>query len=120
MSEPSKIPLSRRYEVPGYEPFDSVSLREPTYAERYIEGLGAPFDWQPDGRGGKVLIVYPGVVAQYLERCVVTPDVKAIIGISVRDAGRLEAALLDFFTDGPTPSASPISSSSGSDGGQGT
>ncbi|CAN7632232.1 hypothetical protein [Pararhizobium sp. LjRoot238] len=67
------VKLSRRYEPPGVVPFDTVELREPAYADRHMSGLGMPQEWQPNGQGGGVLMTYPGVVDEYLQRLIVSP-----------------------------------------------
>jgi hypothetical protein len=112
----TRVPLSRSYSLPDGGKFDAVELREPTYADRHMSGLGAPFDWQPNGKGGQLLIVYPSVVDAYLQRIVVAPGYEHLGAISAVDAGRLEAALIDFFRDAPTAKPSQTGSSSTSDG----
>ncbi|OLP56824.1 hypothetical protein BJF92_12190 [Rhizobium rhizosphaerae] len=111
-----EVILSRRYEVPGVAPFDRVTLREPTYADRYMSGLGLPQEWQPNGRGGGMVVTYPEVVDAYLQRLIVSPGYEHISGISATDGGRLEAALAGFFLEPTGSTASPTNLSSGSDG----
>jgi hypothetical protein len=112
----TKVALSRRYPLPDGGSFDAVDLREPTYADRHMSGLGAPFDWQPNGKGGSLLIVYPSVVDAYLQRIVTAPGYEHIGAISAVDAGRLEAALIDFFRDAPIAKPSQTGLSSTEDG----
>lgn len=93
------VKLSRRYEVPGVEPFDSVTLREPTYAEMFIDGLGKPEEWQPTGKGTAVHVTYPAVVDAYLQRLIVSPGYEFISTIAARDAVKLERVVCGFFRE---------------------
>jgi hypothetical protein len=110
------VTLSRSYEPPGVVPFKAVELREPTYADRYMSGLGIPQEWQPNGQGGGVLMTYPDVVDAYLQRLIVSPGYEHIATISALDGGRLEAAVIDFFHERMAVMPSPTNSPSDSDG----
>ena len=98
MSE-EQIPLSRSYPLPDGQPFDSITLREPTYAEMFMSGLGKPEEWQPTGRGTAARVVYPEVIDAYLKRIVVSPGYEYIHQISARDAVKLERAVCGFFRE---------------------
>ncbi len=100
------VPLTRRYEVPGYEPFDKIVLREPVYHEDFMAGLGRPFEFHPTP-SGTVVIRHPQVIDKYAQRLVVEPDYKAIINISAIDGGRLEDAINGFFMESKVPTTSP-------------
>ncbi len=41
------VKLSRRYEVPGATPFDTITLREPTFNDMFMAGLGKPRECSP-------------------------------------------------------------------------
>lgn len=108
------IRLSRSYEAHG-KTFDSITLREPTYRETHMDGLGRPYDWQASGDSA-MRVVFPAVVDAYLQKIVKEPGYECIGQISAIDAGRLEKAVCDFFRE-PMPSSTvPIGSSSNSDG----
>ena len=108
------VSLSRSYDAHG-KTFDSVTLREPTYRETHMEGLGRPYDWQSSGDSA-MRVVFPVVVDSYLQRIVKAPGYECIGLISAIDANRLEKAVCDFFRE-PTPlSTQPTGSSSGADG----
>lgn len=97
------VKLSRSYSSPEGS-FDSLELREPTYRDRHMDGLGAPAEWQASGGGQPVLLVYPSVVDAYVQRLLVSPKYEFIGALSASDAGRLERVVLDFFRDAPTAS----------------
>lgn len=93
------VNLSRRYEVPGSEPFDSVVLREPTYADVYMGGLGRPEEWQPGRGGSPVRIVFPEVVDAYLRKITVRPEYACLSALVANDAVKLEREICGFFRD---------------------
>ena len=92
------VTLTRTYEVFG-KSFSTVRLREPTYKEIFMEGLGRPQEWQRTEGGGMVLVSYPPVVASYIERVAVEPGVESLTQLGAVDALRLERAITDFFRD---------------------
>lgn len=115
------VKLSRRYEVPGAEPFDSITLREPTYQDVFMDGLGFPREAQPNGHGGMMLITLTSTIDAYAQRLIVKPGYEAIAGLSAVDARRVQDAITDFFLEPATATTSPelpISLSSGSAGTQ--
>lgn len=114
------VKLSRHYEVPGAEPFDSVTLREPTYQDIFIDGLGFPRELQPNGHGGLMLITLTSTVDAYAQRLVEKPGYEAIAGLSAVDARRVQDAIVDFFTEPATGTTSPASSTSSSSVSDGT
>jgi hypothetical protein len=109
------VKLSKSYSAHD-KTFDAVTLREPTYKEIYIDGLGKPQEWQPAGNGQGILVTYPNVVDEYLQQIVVEPGYDCIGGLNPIDALKLERAVCDFFTGTPASTKPPTSSSSGSAG----
>jgi hypothetical protein len=95
------VKLSRQYRAHD-KVFDSVTLREPTYSDSHIDGLGVPAEWQR-GPSGPVLYVFHTVVASYIERLAIEPTSECLTQIAVVDAMRLEKAVRDFFIE-PEPS----------------
>lgn len=91
------IPLSRPYEVPGEKPFDSVTLRAPTYQDIVMDGLGYPQELQPNGHGGTMIVTYYSVVDAYAQRLIKAPKYDAISGLSVEDTRKVEEAICGFF-----------------------
>lgn len=112
------VPLSKRYEVPGHEPFDKLVLRAPVYQDIFIDGLGEPAERQPNGAGGFMVVVYHSVVDKYVQRlCAPGLQLHHAAG-SMR---RSRSAKRDhrFFSKrvaSTTSPASPTPLSSGSDG----
>ncbi|MFM2279656.1 MAG: Rhizobium phage vB RleM [Pseudomonadota bacterium] len=92
------VTLTRSYEAFG-KTFSTVRLREPTYKEIFMEGLGRPQEWQRTEGGGMVLVTYPPVVASYIERVAVEPGIEALTQLGAVDSMRLERAITDFFRD---------------------
>lgn len=91
------ITLTRTY-ADGFDgQFSKVRLREPTYKEIFVSGLGRPFEWQP-GKEGSIYVSFPDVIAKYVERIAVSPEPAAIAQIGTADSLRLERAVLGFFT----------------------
>ncbi|WP_414901186.1 hypothetical protein [Rhizobium cremeum] len=114
------VKLSRRYEPPAGQPFDSVVLREPTYVDTYMDGLGIPEEWQPNGQGGGMLITYPTTIDAYLQRLVKvgSPGYENLALISSLDGKKLADKVLGFFREAAATTSPPTTSSSGSDGTQ--
>lgn len=114
------VKLSRRYEVPGGQPFDSVVLREPTYVDTYTDGLGFPEEWQPNGQGGGMLITYASTIDAYLRRLVKvgSPGYENLALISSLDGKKLADKVISFFREAAPATSPPTTSSSGSDGTQ--
>lgn len=111
------VPLSRSYE--GHDgKFLSVELREPTYKEIYIDGLGEPQQWQPGTNGQPILITLPDVINEYVERLAVNPTAENLAQLNAKDSRALARAVIGFFQDAPAPTKSPTSSSSDSAGTQ--
>lgn len=92
------VKLSRTY-TGGAESkaFDSITLREPTFADTHMSGLGKPQELQPGPRGTNMLVSYPDVVDAYAQRLIVEPGYEYISGISALDALALERAICGFF-----------------------
>ena len=91
------VTLTRSYEDGFGSAFSEIRLREPTYKDIFMSGLGRPFEWQP-GKEGAIYVSCPDVVAKYVERLLVAPDQHAAIGqIGAADSQRLERAVNGFF-----------------------
>ncbi|QRM55148.1 hypothetical protein [Sinorhizobium sp. BG8] len=111
------VKLSRSYQ--GHDgTFDSVTLREPTYKEIFIDGLGEPQQWQPAPDGSNVLITLPDVVDDYVRKLAVTPTADNLSTLGVRDALAVGRAVLSFFQELPARETPRTGSSSASDGTQ--
>lgn len=110
------VPLSKSYDVNGQR-FGQIELREPTYHDIFVDGLGYPREVQPV-KGGAALMVYPEVVDQYAQRLVIAPGYEFIHELNASDSKKLEGAICGFFTAPMALTASETSSSSGSDGTQ--
>ncbi|MEO2038041.1 MAG: phage tail assembly protein, partial [Martelella sp.] len=109
------VKLSKSYTVNGTT-FDTVELREPTYKDIYMDGLGKPFEWQTTPNG-PVLLKLATVVDSYLQRLIKAPGYEFIHGLNAADSDRLEQAVIGFFTGaGKSSTGSATSSSSTSDG----
>ncbi|MDB5582833.1 MAG: hypothetical protein JWR80_8009 [Bradyrhizobium sp.] len=108
------VKLSRSYTVHN-ETFDSVSFREPTYKDIYMDGLGMPEELQPTGNGGAMVVTYYSVIAEYVTRLAVKPTAECLHELSATDAKKIERTISGFFRDTPAPTTSPTGSSSGSD-----
>jgi len=109
------VPLSKSYT--GHDgPFSSVELREPTFKEIYIDGLGEPQQWQPGPNGQPVLITLPDVINAYVEKLAVNPSADNLAQLNVQDSQALAARVKRFFMVEPEPTKSRTSSFSGSDG----
>lgn len=108
------VTLSRTYPAGG-KSFNSVTLREPTYNEIFMSGIGEPQEWQPVP-GGHALLTYPERIDAYMHRLVIDPGYEHLSGLGTIDAIRLKDAVCGFFIADPTRSNSQTSSSSASDG----
>ena len=111
------VTLSRSY-TSNDKTFSTVELREPTYADVFMSGIGVPRDIQPVAGGGMAFLSYPERFDQYLQRLVVSPGYEHISGVAAIDALKLEEAVYDFFREPADASKSATPSSSGSDGTQ--
>jgi hypothetical protein len=105
------IELSREYAIGGLK-FKTVTLREPTYFDVYMAGLGKPFEWQFTPAGSPMRVVIPEVVAGYVSRIALSPPADCIREISAFDAVKLEDAICGFFTEPVKTPDSPQSTSS--------
>lgn len=109
------VTLSRSY-TSNDKTFSAVELREPTYADAFISGIGEPRDVQPVIGGGLAFLSYPDRVDQYLQRLIVEPGYEHIGSIAAVDALRLQGAIFDFFRDPGDASPSEMDLSSNLDG----
>lgn len=109
-----KVKLSRKYSVHD-KVFDEIELREPTYREIFMDGIGKPQEWQHT-QHGPMLATYPDIVDAYLQRIIVEPGYDCIGELSATDSVRLEKAVFGFFLELKTLEKSPTGSSSDSDG----
>lgn len=105
------ITLSRKYTVHG-KTFDTVELREPTYNDVFVQGLGMPFEWQVSPAGTPMRVSYPLVVDAYINRLAKNPTAECLAELVAVDALKLEAALVGFFLELATSSPTPATSSS--------
>ena len=105
------VKLSRRYEVAGEAPFDEVVLREPTYHEIFVSGLGRPVEWQQSKTGEFVRIVYAEIIDAYVVKLIKTPSYGAISGLDAVDALALAEEVCGFFRAKPD-SRKPVTGSS--------
>lgn len=112
------VELSKTYSVGG-KSFSKITLREPTYQDVYMDGLGQPREWQPVP-GGSALLTYPEKIDAYAQKLIVEPGYEYIAGLSALDARRLEEGICDFFTEQKASPKSQTPSSSSSDGPQST
>ncbi len=109
------VTLSRTYTA-NDKTFSTIDIREPTYADVFMSGIGAPRDIQPVAGGGIAFLSYPERFDQYLQRLIVSPGYEYISGVAAIDALKLEEAVYDFFRDPADASKSQMPLSSGSDG----
>lgn len=109
------VTLSRSYTADDKK-FSTVELREPTYADVFMSGIGVPRDIQPVAGGGMAFLSYPERFDQYLQRLIVSPGYEYISGVAAIDALKLEEAVYDFFREPADASKSVTPSSSGLDG----
>jgi len=109
------VTLSRIYTADD-KTFSTVEIREPTYADVFMSGIGMPRDIQPVAGGGMAFLSYPERFDEYLQRLIVSPGYEYIGGIAAIDALKLQEAVSDFFREQPDASKSATPSSSGSDG----
>lgn len=112
---PVAITLSKSYTAHG-KTFDTVTVREPTYREIYMDALGKPQEWQPSSGGVPVHVTYPSVVDDYLKRLIVEPGYECVGELSAADAMALERAVCGFFHDTTASTKPSTRSSSGSAG----
>tara|TARA_R110002020_G_scaffold471284_1_gene698223 strand:- start:17974 stop:18324 length:351 start_codon:yes stop_codon:yes gene_type:complete len=110
-----EVKLTKSYTVHD-KIFDVVTLREPTYKEVFMDGLGQPREWQPTRNEAPVLVVFPETVDAYLQRITVSPGYEFLSGLSALDALRLQKAVCDFFQEPRESTNSSTTSSSATDG----
>lgn len=94
------IPLSRSYQGHGGA-FSSVELREPTYKDIYVDGLGEPQQWQPMKDGTPVLLTLPDIIDQYVQRLAVNPTAESLTELGTQDSLAVAGAVIDFFRGSP-------------------
>jgi len=109
------VTLSKSYTAHD-KTFDKITLREPTYREIYMDGIGRPQEWQPSSDGKPVLVTYFSVVDEYLQQIVVEPGYECIGALNAIDAMKMERAVCGFFQDTTELKTTSTSSSSGSAG----
>ena len=101
------IQLSKTYQVGSIE-FDAIRIKEPTYFDVYVTGLGKPFETIGNSQ---FRVVIPEAIAAYAGQLVTSPPADCLREISAADAMRLEEAIFDFFT---VPAVKPASQENGS------
>lgn len=110
------VQLSRSYTA-HKQVFDTVELREPTYRDIYMSGLGMPFEWQRAAAGNSIRIEYPEIIDAYVTRLAIAPTAENLGGLSAIDSRKVVDALFDFFMEPPKMSSPPPTiSSSDADG----
>ena len=115
----TEVQLSKAYTAADGRIFDKITLREPTYKDVFMDGLGQPREWQPVP-GGSALITYPERIDAYAQRLIQSPGYEFISGLTALDALRLEEKICGFFTEPKARETSETNSSFGSDGDQPT
>lgn len=90
-----KVPLSKEYTA-HEKTFNEIILREPTYVEITMKGLGRPQEWQRTDTG-HMLVTYPSVIDAYIKEILVSPGYEMISGLGTHDAIKLQDAVCDFF-----------------------
>lgn len=100
------VPLSRTYLVHD-KTFDRVTLREPTFQDIYIDGLGEPTEWQRSQAGVMVRLVRHDVIGEYVSRLATEPTVDYLVKLNPVDSIRLAEAVRDFFIVPDTPENAP-------------
>jgi hypothetical protein len=88
--------------------FDTITLREPTFADTHMSGLGKPQELQPGPRGTNMLVSYPDVVDAYAQRLIVSPGYEFVHVIGALDAMALERAICGFFLHTEESGTPPI------------
>ena len=109
---PKTVKLSRKYVV-GSEMFEAATFRDPVLAD-YRE-IGSPVI----GVAGAVARDREAIFA-YVDRLVTSPAAGALQTLDLVDALKIEAGILDFFTEANARLREPANSSSASAGDQAT
>jgi hypothetical protein len=90
----TEIELSKP--ITGHEgPVTKVVLKEPTAADYFALGEPQIVARNPDGT--VFVVENDAAVKQYIERCCVSPSPLLLAQLSLRDAVKVKAAVLDFF-----------------------
>jgi hypothetical protein len=92
------VKLGRRYTAHD-QSFDSVTLREPTFSDIYVDGLGEPEEAQPLPGGGYMVVTNYPVIAQYVERLAIAPTFECLTQLSPTDSRRVKKAITGFFRE---------------------
>ncbi|NTF32304.1 hypothetical protein [Rhizobium skierniewicense] len=90
------IPLSRKYEFPGIEPFDAVTLRSPTYREIFIDGIGEPREVHVVA-GQPMVVTHYEAIDRHLMNICKSPSYDALAVLEAVDAIDVANAVCDFF-----------------------
>lgn len=103
------ITLSRRYEAFG-KGFDSVTLREPTFADLFA--VGEVQEWQPVlGGEGQMLVTHDDRIEAYIGR-LAQLDAGALSQVALTDAIKMKRAVIDFFAEARASMSPPTTSPS--------
>ncbi len=94
------VELSRKYEVPGIEPFDKVRLRAPTYREIFINGIGEPREVHIVA-GQPMVVTHYEAIDGHLRNVCLSPSYDALAALEAHDAIEVANAVCDFFTQRP-------------------
>lgn len=105
---PKIITLEKPYTA-GPKTFNTITLREPTYVDIYMEGIGEPQELQPGPNGKPMIVTYPSAIDAYLAKLIVEPGYEYISGLSVADSKKLAETVIDFFRSGKAEQTQPTS-----------
>lgn len=108
-----EVKLSKSYTAHA-EVFSAVTMREPTFRDIYVDGLGLPQELQPTPSGGAMVVTNYEVIGLYINRLAVKPTAECLTELSAIDAGRLSKAVIGFFREAIEPKSTDDGSSSGS------
>jgi hypothetical protein len=106
------VKLGASYTAHG-KTFNTVTLREPTFGDIYVDGLGEPEEVQPTAGGGIMIVTNYLAIGQYLERLAIEPTAECLTTLSASDSRKLKRAITGFFHDQDLPSKTADGSSSG-------
>lgn len=101
MSE--KIEIELTTPIVGHSgPITKVVLRAPLAGDFFL--LGEPFAYAASKEGLVYSAENAEVVRGYIERLLIEPNALLLANVSLKDAMRIKAVLMDFFSDARPPS----------------
>lgn len=104
------VKLSRTYTA-HEDVFDTIVLREPTYKDICMSGLGKPQELQHTP-SGPMVATYSGIIDAYVQRLLKSPGYECIGQLSAHDTLALEKEVCGFFLVSKISPPSPDTSSS--------